>query len=154
MMNPFTESTVAQPLPTETPFHHPARVVHTPSTGRHSIRANRGLMVGTAIGVLAALPALAAVDLNSATVEQLQTLRGIGPRTASVIIEERRRAGPFTSIEDLSDRVRGIGLRKAAALEASGLRVGPAYRVLQQDNMPAAGKPGVARSSQVSSTGR
>ena len=65
-----------------------------------------------------------AVDVNQASVEQLETIRGIGPRTAQTIIQERGRGGPFESIEDLSDRVKGIGPKKAATLRAAGLTVG------------------------------
>ncbi len=64
-----------------------------------------------------------AIDLNSATSEQLQELKGIGPKMAKVIIEERGRGGRYASIDDLSDRVKGIGPKKAAALLASGLEV-------------------------------
>ncbi|XUK91118.1 ComEA family DNA-binding protein [Bordetella pertussis] len=39
---------------------------------------------------LAAAPAHA-LDVNTATVDQLETVRGVGPRTARVIIEERQR---------------------------------------------------------------
>jgi competence protein ComEA len=34
------------------------------------------------------------------------------------------RAGHFESLEDLSDRVRGIGVKKLQAMQAGGLRVG------------------------------
>ena len=53
-------------------------------------------------------PAL--VDLNAATAMQLETLPGIGPRTAERILEYRREHGGFARIEDLMD-VRGIGER-------------------------------------------
>jgi competence protein ComEA len=70
----------------------------------------------------AAMPAHA-LDVNSATAEQLTGIRGVGPKTADVIIKERERGGRFESLEDLSDRVRGIGPKKAQALQAAGLRV-------------------------------
>lgn len=66
---------------------------------------------------------LGAVDLNSATQAQLQQIKGIGPKTAERIIEERTRAGPFDSLSDLSDRVKGIGPKRLVSLEASGLKV-------------------------------
>lgn len=66
-----------------------------------------------------------AVDLNSATLQELQSLSGIGPKTATMIIDERSRGGKFSSLSDLSDRVRGIGPKKAAALQAAGLKVAP-----------------------------
>jgi competence protein ComEA len=85
-------------------------------------------LIGAAVGMLIGAPqTAAALDVNAATLEQLVAVRGIGPRTAQIIIDERRRAGPFESLEDLSDRIRGIGARKAAALRASGLRVGRRY---------------------------
>src|SRR5690606_7842324 len=82
---------------------------------------------GRALSVLAgvALPSLAAaVDVNLATADQLRSVRGIGPKTAEVIVEERTRGGRYESFEDLSDRVKGIGPKKAASLKASGLKLG------------------------------
>lgn len=81
----------------------------------------------TAAGLLATffLPGLAfALDVNAATQEQLRGVRGIGPKTAQIIIEERSRGGRYESLEDLSDRVKGIGSKKAASLQAAGLSVG------------------------------
>jgi competence ComEA-like helix-hairpin-helix protein len=49
------------------------------------------------------------VDLNSATVEQLQKLPGIGPKKAEAIIAARNRR-PFTRVTQLLE-VRGIGKR-------------------------------------------
>jgi competence protein ComEA len=48
------------------------------------------------------------VDLNAATVEELDTLPGIGPVTAAAIIAWRDANGRFTSIDQLGD-VDGIG---------------------------------------------
>jgi len=48
------------------------------------------------------------VDINSATLEQLDTLPEIGEKTAQVIIDYRNANGPFTRIEDILD-VPGIG---------------------------------------------
>jgi len=47
------------------------------------------------------------VDLNSATVAQLEALPGIGPSKAQAIVDERKN-GKFASIDDL-ERVKGIG---------------------------------------------
>jgi len=73
--------------------------------------------------LLVAAPSAFAVDVNTATQEQLLTVRGIGPKTAQIIIEERTRGGHFQSIDDLSERVKGIGPKKAAAMQAAGLTV-------------------------------
>lgn len=48
------------------------------------------------------------VDINSATLEQLDTLPQIGPKTAQNIIDYRNANGPFTRIEDILE-VPGIG---------------------------------------------
>jgi len=73
--------------------------------------------------LLAAAPGAFAVDVNTATQEQLLTVRGIGPKTAQTIIEERSRSGNYQSLEDLSERVKGIGPKRAAAMQAAGLTV-------------------------------
>src|SRR5215207_3253144 len=52
--------------------------------------------------------ALAAVNINSATKEQLETLNGIGPVKAQAIIDYRARNGRFKSLEDIKN-VDGIG---------------------------------------------
>lgn len=53
------------------------------------------------------------VNINSATVEELDSLPGVGPSTAAAIVEDRDANGPFSSPEDLM-RVSGIGEKKLA----------------------------------------
>jgi competence protein ComEA len=48
------------------------------------------------------------VHVNTATVDELQTLPGVGPEMAQRIIDYREANGPFTDIESL-DAVPGIG---------------------------------------------
>ncbi|HEX2286739.1 MAG TPA: ComEA family DNA-binding protein [Mycobacterium sp.] len=57
------------------------------------------------------------VDLNSATVEQLDALPGIGPVTAAAIIAWREANGRFTSVDQLGD-VDGIGPARLEKLRA------------------------------------
>lgn len=48
------------------------------------------------------------VDLNRATLQELEGLPGIGPALAGRIVEERERRGGFAAVDDLV-AVRGIG---------------------------------------------
>lgn len=60
--------------------------------------------------------AAAPVNLNTATVEQLESLPGIGARTAALIVEYRQKNGPFKKVEDLMN-VKGIGERSFLKLK-------------------------------------
>ena len=77
--------------------------------------------------LLLPLPVWAAVNVNTATPDELRTVRGIGPAIAQRIIEERGK-GPFKSLDDLQARVRGIGEATARKFAAGGLTVGPSSR--------------------------
>jgi len=55
------------------------------------------------------------VHLNSATLEQLETLDGVGPALAQRIIDFRSQHGGFRSLEEL-DQVSGFGPARMAAL--------------------------------------
>ncbi len=120
-MNPFLKNPVAQPLDVQTSS------IWRPPFKRHrsasfSRRAGAAMMLA---GLTVGLPTQA-MDVNTASVSQLESLRGIGPRTAKMIVHERSRAGAFASMEDLSDRVRGLGERRVRALRQAGLEVGSA----------------------------
>lgn len=64
-----------------------------------------------------AVPGLAQdlVDINTATVEELTGLPGIGPVTAGKIVEYRE-AHPFVSVEEIQE-VKGIGPAKYEAIK-------------------------------------
>ena len=51
------------------------------------------------------------VDINSASLVELDKLPLIGPKTAQAIIDYRRNNGSFMSLDDLK-KVRGIGDKK------------------------------------------
>ena len=61
--------------------------------------------------------AVAKVDLNTASAEELESLPGIGPRTSELIIEYREKNHGFKKIEELMN-VRGIGERSFLNLRA------------------------------------
>lgn len=48
------------------------------------------------------------INLNTATVAELQELPGIGAKTAARIVDYRQKKGPFKKIEELMN-VQGIG---------------------------------------------
>lgn len=136
-MNPFLHITVAQPftgpgavlsqssssplvsLPVHPSHSVPvARVRRPPSVSRLS-RA----LGAASLAALTWAGTAGAVDLNTATLDQLRDIRGIGPKTAQIILDERSRGGRYVSFADLSDRVRGIGPRRAQALQSAGLSI-------------------------------
>ena len=57
------------------------------------------------------------ININRATVSQLDSLDGIGPVIARRIIEYRKSNGPFITIEDLQ-KVSGIGVAKFATIKS------------------------------------
>ncbi|NTW08925.1 MAG: ComEA family DNA-binding protein [Anaerolineaceae bacterium] len=59
-------------------------------------------------GLEDSLPSSDLVDINTATLEELDALPGIGPTTAQKIIDYRAENGPFSVIEDIMN-VSGIG---------------------------------------------
>lgn len=67
----------------------------------------------------------AQVNANVATAAELEAIKGIGPKTARSIVSERQRSGLFESFQDFSERIRGIGAKRAASLRAAGLVIGP-----------------------------
>ena len=71
-------------------------------------RGDPGPTAGAAGGVPGPGEAGAKIHLNSATLEQLDTLPGVGPVTAQKILAYRTEHGAFQSVEEL-DAVPGIG---------------------------------------------
>lgn len=68
-------------------------------------------------GAGGATSAAGIVDINSATLSDLDALPGVGPSTAQAIIDYRVANGPYASVDDLLN-VRGIGPSKLAAMRA------------------------------------
>lgn len=105
-------------------------------------RSRWGGWVAALAGVVALLSAMAAasaqdgplVDINQATVEELQALPGIGAVKARAIVEYRETHGPFTQVDQLTE-VSGIGpstlesLRPLVTIGAEGDGGGEAREV-------------------------
>jgi len=77
---------------------------------------------------LSSLPALAVVNINTASQEEFVALhKGLGPAKAQAIIDYRKTHGPFKSVDDLK-HVKGIGAKRLEKLRAD-LTVGPVAKV-------------------------
>lgn len=60
--------------------------------------------------------AFAKVNINTATVNELSSLKGIGPSKAQAIITYRKKHGNFKNLSDLS-KVKGIGSATTSKLK-------------------------------------
>jgi competence protein ComEA len=97
----------------------------------------------TSLLSLLAAASFAAVDINTATVADLDSIKGIGPSTSAKILEARK-ASTFKNWSDLIQRVPGIGDKRAAKLSSEGLTVnGEAFKPTTVS--PAEKKPAVAK---------
>jgi comEA protein len=70
-----------------------------------AVRAQQPASPAVDAGKTATQPSL---NLNTATLAQLETLPGVGPSLAGRIIEYRQKNGPFKKVEELMN-IRGIG---------------------------------------------
>jgi len=64
----------------------------------------------------------AALDINTASEAELDSIKGIGPGTSGKILDERKK-GNFKDWHDLINRIQGIGPTKAAKFSAEGVTV-------------------------------
>lgn len=71
---------------------------------------------------LSATAVLAAVDVNTASQAELESLQGIGPALSSRILDERKKA-LFKDWSDLTERIKGLGPGHAVKLSKAGMTV-------------------------------
>ena len=79
--------------------------------------------------------ALATVNLNTASKDELVALPGIGPAKAQAIIDYRKTHGAFKSVEELKD-VKGIGAKRYEKLKGDvtvGANARPSAAAGKQD---------------------
>lgn len=87
--------------------------VHLPS----DVEVDQGdILAGQYPGQTGSSVSTGKVNINTASVDELETLPGIGPSIAQKIVAERESGGAFAAIEDLR-RVSGIGDKKLEALQ-------------------------------------
>jgi competence protein ComEA len=84
--------------------------------GEQIVVPGRGVAVAAASASAAGSSPSAPLDLNSATLEELENLPGIGPVTAQKILDCRQQHGAFHSVAELQG-VPGIGPAHMAQLK-------------------------------------
>ena len=109
-------------------------------------------LLATVLALFAA--AAFAVDVNKATLAELEAVKGIGPVIAAKIMDERKKSS-FKDWSDMVGRVKGVGDGNAAKFSTEGLTVnGAAFKgaaaapaaAAKKDDKPAA-KPALAASA-------
>jgi|GEM_PF-1336987 len=98
------------------------RIVHLSSRIKSNILRFLVSVMTIVVTCIALTNTAAAVEVNSADVSQLETVKGIGPSLSSKIMTARKQ-GNFKDWSDLEMRVSGIGDKNAAGFSRAGLTV-------------------------------
>jgi len=76
----------------------------------------------TAVLALASAAAFAVVDVNKASLAELESIKGIGPSMSAKILDARK-TGAFKDWADLQARVKGVRAGNSTKFSADGLTV-------------------------------
>jgi competence protein ComEA len=91
----------------------PHVITNRPQVGGAGGAAGAGGVAGAGGGANSAVPQL--ININLASVVELEQLPGVGPATAKAIVAYREKNGAFLKVEDLL-KVRGIGPAKLSEI--------------------------------------
>src|SRR6516225_7098971 len=95
-----------------------------PACAHNAVKTKDAAMIKRLLAALLAFFAFSvfAADANTATQAELEAVKGIGPATATKIIDGRK-DGNYKDWTDLIARVKGIGDKNAVKLSEGGLTV-------------------------------
>lgn len=107
------------------------------------------LFFAALLSLMFSITAFAAVNANTATQQELESVKGIGPVKAKAIIDYRTKNGPFKSFADL-EKVQGLGAKSLEKLKTELVVTGGAAKAAAKPAAataaakPAAAKPATA----------
>lgn len=93
-------------------------------------------------------PGAKAIILEGATVEQLTTIKGVGPAKAKALVAHMKANGPFNTWEEL-EKVKGIGPATIKNMQAAGVKL---RREDGKKGLGASSKPGGGKAMPVNKT--
>lgn len=102
------------------------------------------LFFAALLSLMFSISAFAAVNANTATQQELEAVKGIGPVKAKAIIDYRTKNGAFKSFADL-EKVQGLGVKSLEKLKADLVVTGGAAAKPAAKPAAAAAKPAVAK---------
>ncbi len=102
------------------------------------------LFFAALLSLLFSVAAFAAVNANTASQQELESLKGIGPVKAKAIIDYRTKNGPFKSYADL-ENVPGIGAKTLEKLKADLQVGGGAAKAASKPSATAKAPPAAAK---------
>ncbi len=100
----------AAPLSDGEKIYVPRQGEEPPQQAAPADTAQAGAATGSEAGAL--------ININTATLEELDALPGVGPATAQAIIDDRTQNGAFSTVEDIM-RVSGIGEKKFEKMKSA-----------------------------------
>lgn len=117
------------------------------------MKAWAGRLAGIVVALWLCGAAGAAVNLNTATKDELIALPGIGPAKAQAIVDYRNQHGPFRAVEEVR-RVKGIGEKLFLQIKPE-LTIGaaPAQRAASPGTPAAKAEPTPAKADTRAGTG-